>query len=305
MFSNNLQPNMNTTSRQLLLFLFVIVCPLCSCKDSKRRNDALRIVGEWTGKEILFPENLPCYVAGKDTLPELCNEYFNKEFKILMYVDSAGCSSCRLKLFEWQQLIDEADSLFHGKVGFLLYFQPKNVREMRYLFVRDRFNYPIFMDIENTINRLNRFPREMEYQCFLLNRENKVLMIGNPTLNQKVWELYKSQISGKSVEQTILTTIEIDKTIHNYGTIPKGSSNSAVFSITNTGNYPLIIFHVSTSCGCTNVNWDKQPVELMQTVNIHVEMTPDETGYFSKTLEVYCNIQESSFKLIVDGSAHE
>ena len=60
----------------------------------------------------MFPENVSCYMAGKDTILELCNEWFQKDYKILMYIDSTGCSSCRLKLFEWKQFIEETDSYF-------------------------------------------------------------------------------------------------------------------------------------------------------------------------------------------------
>ena len=180
--------------KQLQLFFGIIVFSLCSCKDNKNREEAAKIIKEWTGKEIRFPENVPCYISGKDTLPELCSENFRKEFKILLYVDSAGCSGCRLKLFEWKQLIEEADSLFKGQVGFLLFFQPKNVKEMEYLFLRDSFNYPVFMDTKGEINSLNRFPQAVQYQCFLLDENNKVLMIGNPVFNSQIWSLYKKHI---------------------------------------------------------------------------------------------------------------
>jgi hypothetical protein len=173
------------------------------------------MVNEWMGKEILFPETVSCYVGGKETLPEICNECFQKDFKILIYLDSTGCSSCRLNLFEWKQLVEEADSLFHGKVGFLLFFQQKNEKEMSYLFAFNRFDYPVFMDIKGTINCLNRFPKAMEYQCFLLDSDNKVLMIGNPVLNPKIWELYKTKIAnGKKTDPETLTTVPVDKTVH-------------------------------------------------------------------------------------------
>ena len=177
----------------VLLFFLFVTFSFYSCRD-KRREEVTKILKEWTGKEIRFPENLSCYVLGKDTLQEFCNENFHKEYKILMYVDSAGCSECRLKLFEWKQLIEEADSLFQGKVGFLLFFQPKNAEEMKDLFLINRFDYPVFMDMGGAINNLNNFPQSTQYQCFLLDSENKVLMVGNPVLNQKIWELYKSQI---------------------------------------------------------------------------------------------------------------
>ena len=183
--------------KNTLLALSIVAIFVCSC-GSKQREDASKIVNEWIGKEIKFPENVSCFVSGKDTIQELCSEQFRKEYKILLYVDSAGCSGCRLRLSEWKQLMEEADSLFQGKVGFLLYFQPKDVKDMRYLFIRDGFNYPVFMDTKGEINSLNRFPQEMQYQCFLLGSDNRVLMIGNPMTNSRIWELYKEQIKKKT-----------------------------------------------------------------------------------------------------------
>ena len=212
---------MSTHQKPWILVLLIVVCSVCSCKDNKKQKEIVKMVSEWTGKEILFPENLPCYVSGKETLQGFCDEYFDKEFKILMYVDSAGCSDCRLKLFEWKQLMKETDSLFHGKVGFLLFFQPKSMNEMEYLLAKNEFDYPVFVDVKSMINGLNRFPQAIQYQCFLLDKDNKVLMIGNPVLNRKIWELYKAQIGEKNAGHTNLTTIEIDKSVHNYGTIQK------------------------------------------------------------------------------------
>jgi hypothetical protein len=292
--------------KQTLLLFVVVVFSVFSCNNNKKRKEVERIVSEWIGKEILFPENVPCYVSNKDTLPEICNGYFRKEFKILMYVDSAGCSSCRLQLFSWKQLMEEADDLFQGKVGFLLFFQPKSAREIGFIFAQNRFDYPVCMDLNSTINKLNHFPQAMEYQCFLLDKDNKILMIGNPVLNPKIWELYKVQITGENkIEQEILTSATVDKTAHDYGYVRKGSSNPTVFTITNTGSHPLVISRVSASCGCTNIKWEKRPIELGQTATISVEMTPDETGYFSKSIEVYCNIKEASIRLMITGNANE
>ena len=184
--------------KNVLLLFSVVLIFFCSCKGNKKKEDAAKIVNEWIGKKIRFPENVSCFVSGKDTIPELCSEQFHKDLKILLYVDSAGCSDCRLKLFEWKQLMEEADSLFQGKVGFLLYFQPKGVKEMDYLFAREKFDYPVFMDTKGEINSLNRFPQEMQYQCFLLDGDNKVMMIGNPVMNKRIWELYKEQINKEN-----------------------------------------------------------------------------------------------------------
>jgi len=86
------------------------------------------------------------------------------------------------------------------------------------------------------------------------------------------WELYKSQIvGGKKNDSGIITTVEVNKTTHNYGTIQKGSSNLALFSILNTGSHPFVIFHISSSCGCTSIDWDKRPFETGQITTIRVD----------------------------------
>jgi hypothetical protein len=45
--------------------------------------------------------------------------------------------------------------------------------------------------------KLNNFPQEREYQCFLLDKQNRVVMVGNPVYNHAIWELYKKIINEK------------------------------------------------------------------------------------------------------------
>jgi len=53
------------------------------------------------------------------------------------------------------------------------------------------------------------------------------------------------------------------------------------------------------------VNWEKRPVEPGKTATISVEMRPEETEHFSKTVEVYCNAKESPVKLMLTGITEE
>ena len=75
--------------------------------------------------------------------------------------------------------------------------------------------------------------------------------------------------------------------------------------ITNTGTNPLVISRISVTCGCTNVKWDKQAIAPGQTTTVRVEITPDETGSFNKTVVVYCSANESSLRLTVHGITTE
>ena len=84
--------------RQFQLIIWIVIIVFYSCNNNRNRVETTGIAFEWEDMTILFPEDVPCYVSGKDTLSELCDEMFRKEFKILLYVDSAGCSDCRLTL---------------------------------------------------------------------------------------------------------------------------------------------------------------------------------------------------------------
>jgi hypothetical protein len=157
----------------IIAFLLIVVPFLYSCKGKEKKEEVKQVIIEWIGKQILFPSEFQCDFCGKDTSTGYCSELFNNEYKILLYVDSIGCTDCKLRLPVWRQLMREVDSLYAGKVSFLFFFHPKEKRELQYLLKFENMKYPVFIDLEDKINQLNQFPTQMEYQCFLLDKDNK------------------------------------------------------------------------------------------------------------------------------------
>ncbi len=285
------------------IFIFLMLISLFACnKKNDRQAEAEQIVTEWVGKTIQFPDNVSFSIYERDTL---LSGFYSSPYKILLYVDSTGCTSCKLKLYEWQKLIAEADTALAGKLSFVFCFQPKNKDELLFLFKRDRFNYPVVVDETNRINQLNGFPQKAEFQCFLLDNDNKVISVGNPTLNPKVWDLYKQIVSGKiSTENNGITQVEVINKEIQLDNIKAGKKQAMTFKLKNTGNTALVISDVKTSCGCTNADWEREPIEKGKRTTISAEITLDETGYFSKTLSVYCNVENSPIILTVKGNVN-
>ncbi|MDR0423817.1 MAG: hypothetical protein LBH46_04520 [Rickettsiales bacterium] len=176
--------------------IFIILLCFSSCTKNGTKEHARKIVVEWTGKEVRFPKELSCTSMGKDTT---CIDLQNDNYKILLYVDSLGCTSCRLKLAEWKKIMKEADSVFSRKPEFVFFFQPKkkDEKELQFIFKQNSFRHPVFIDKQNEINKLNSFPSQTEYQCFLLDKDNKVLIVGNPSLNSGIWTLFKKVIAER------------------------------------------------------------------------------------------------------------
>jgi len=185
--------NCEIPGRVYCFCLLILLLSFCSCKEDKRKKTIRDVVAEWTGREILFPEGIPCQFLGRDTC---CIDPTNQNHKILLYVDSTGCSICRLKLTEWNAIMAEADTAFSEPVDFLFFFQPqkRDEQELQLWFRNIGFNHPVFIDRHNEIDRLNKFPSQVEYQCFLLDAHNKVIMLGNPSYNTGIWQLFKKYI---------------------------------------------------------------------------------------------------------------
>ena len=282
--------------------LLMLICLLAACQDSDKQR-LTRLVKEWDGKEVVFPSRSVFTVQGRDTVD------FRWEFspyRIVTYVDSIGCTSCKLQLPKWKQLIAETDSLFgKDKLSYVFFFHPKDLRELMYLTRRDAFTYPVCFDREDAFNRLNRFPSEMSLQTFLLDKDNRVVAVGNPVHNPKVKELYLNIIGGKSSApaETKQTTALLSEREVKFGSFPMEEKQQCEVRLKNTGDAPLVIHGVDTSCGCTRVEYSKQPVRPGEEAKLLIVYEADEAGHFHKTVDVYCNTADAPLRITVAGEA--
>lgn len=275
---------------------------LASCQES-REEAMLRLVNEWNGKEIKFPSRSVFTIQGKDTVDF---EFRHADYKVVTYIDSVGCTSCKLQLHRWKVLMEEVDLLTGGSVPFLFYFHPKDLKELRYLTRRESFTYPVCFDEEDELNQLNRFPTNMTFQTFLLDKFNKVVAIGNPVLSPQIKDLYLNVMMGrtKTRQADNVTSVSINRMIMDFGSFPQLEKQERSFTLTNTGKGLLVIQDVVTSCGCTKVEYSKEPVRPGGILEMKVIYEAEKAGHFNKTITVYCNTKDSPLRLTINGNAH-
>lgn len=183
--------------KTLNLIILVLLPIFFSCKNEQKEKgkQIAQLVSEWQGKQIVFPENSIFTRYLTDTTDYQIPQ---SEYKVLIYVDSIGCTSCKLQLHKWKELIEYTNSVTQNKVPFLFFFHPKDAKEIRYLLKRDGFDRPICIDLDDRLNKLNKFPADMTFQTFLLDKNNKVAVLGNPVHNTAVKDLYLKQITEKT-----------------------------------------------------------------------------------------------------------
>lgn len=54
--------------------------------------------------------------------------------------------------------------------------------------------------------------------------------------------------------------LTLEKNTHDFGDIYQGDVVEHTFKFTNTGNQPLLITNIQTSCGCTTPTWPRDPI---------------------------------------------
>ncbi|WP_217932291.1 DUF1573 domain-containing protein [Bacteroides caecimuris] len=288
-----------------LVSLMLIAILLLSCKESEQ-NRIARLVNEWNGKTIQFPDSI-CLTsyAGDTVMTKYTRE--RSSYTILNYVDTIGCVSCRLQLPRWKTMMEELDSLYPTRVTCLMVFNPKGKRKLIKHLKNNQFNYCVYIDERDTLNRMNKFLNEEDFGTFLLDKNDKIVAIGNPVLKPRVRDLYFNIISGEtvasSVDKEVLTAISFDKNKVDLGNFSWNKERETEFVISNVGKLPLVINDVITSCGCTKVDYTKKPVLPGENVILKIKYKAEQPEHFNKTITVYCNAENAPFKLNISGNA--
>ena len=90
-----------------------------------------------------------------------------------------------------------------------------------------------------------------------------------------------------------------------YGEIAKGSNGVRVFEFTNTGDAPLIISKVSSSCGCTIPKKPEEPILPGKVGKIEVKYDTNRVGPIRKAITVISNADTPTKVLKIKGEVKD
>jgi len=91
-------------------------------------------------------------------------------------------------------------------------------------------------------------------------------------------------------------TVDFDK-------IKMGTSKTIELAFTNTGTKTLVLTEVYTTCGCTTVDWPRDPFLPGKSGTIKLTYNPKEEGPFNKTVTIYTNAENNKEVIQVEGIA--
>lgn len=84
--------------------------------------------------------------------------------------------------------------------------------------------------------------------------------------------------------------IKFEEESHNFGEVKQGEKVSHKFTFKNTGNQPLVLSNVLSSCGCTVTDWPKEPVQPGKSSEIEVKFnSTNRMGKENKVITIFSN----------------
>jgi hypothetical protein len=116
----------------------------------------------------------------------------------------------------------------------------------------------------------------------------------NPA-NKKMTLLFTTFLLGIVVTAQIKgAEISVDKDVHDFGTVKQNDLTECFFSITNTGDEPLVLADVKGSCQCTVPEWPKSDIKPGETAKIKVKYNSSRVGPINKTVTITSNAKDNA-----------
>lgn len=141
--------------------VFFLFCVLNACNNSIRRE---------VEKELSLFLETRIHISGMDLIPfhltDTINleDYKNSKYKIYTYIDSMGCSECKIKQLKyWTELFRN----FNTKASpVLVIFNTSDYRKVRDAMELYNLDFPYFLDINNQFKKLNTLPEREYFRTF-------------------------------------------------------------------------------------------------------------------------------------------
>jgi hypothetical protein len=177
---------------KLGVLLFVVGLGLVSCKSYRLE----RKIEAFMQHPIVVPQDIDQIQS--EVNDSLVLNLEGKIARLIVYVDSVECSSCKVgHMHQYDEIIDYQKTVGDQYLPIFIFNPPKHIIEefLRHLRL-SYFDYPILLDEHGLFPRANpHIPTDLRLHTFLLDRDGKVVLVGDPSRNPELWELYKKTIT--------------------------------------------------------------------------------------------------------------
>lgn len=126
---------------------------------------------------------------------------FNKHNKMTMvvYSDTSDCSMCYINhLDQWNELLPLEKKYKGLRFVFIIEARSNEQKSLLNNLTGCNLNHTIYVDNSYSFRRNNsNIPEDAAFHTFLLDENNKVILVGNPLHNEKIEKLFYKIIDEK------------------------------------------------------------------------------------------------------------
>lgn len=257
-------------------------------KSSSYKN-AETLVNKWIDKTIVIPDSMTCITIGKNAIQKNIS---NADYIVLKYVDSIGCTACKLRLPTYIQWINDCSTRSNKTIELICIVATNNENELRNILRKDNVQIPILLDKNDVFNSLNQIEKFELYHTFLLDRHFKVQAIGDPLKSGRIKTLYESILcDNNECHQADLTYITSDTDFIDLGKVLPGDTLRCQFHITNRGVTTFLANAITPSCECVVASMANTTIPPGKTGTIDVTFTETyPIGDFIREIDINGNI---------------
>ncbi len=123
----------------------------------------------------------------------LYNADCKSKLKMVVWADSSECSQCYIRHLDmWKGFVDiERENPSGIQYYFILETVPDKLEKMITMIEDTQLDHSIYIDTAQYFRQHNpNIPSDVMFHTFLLDSDNKVILVGNPTKNKSIYNLF-------------------------------------------------------------------------------------------------------------------
>lgn len=277
----------------MLIITTSVVILLNKRWQNNPQEEINRLVNEWIGKTLILPDSVGKCTTKGDSIDIISS---TDCFKIVRYIGKDGCTSCRLHLNRYPEILRILEDSAMCNVEFVCIVNPADVNELRRILYRENYaGLTICIDETDTLNKINQFPQIEKLQTFLLDKNNKVLAIGDPAINPRVMRLYTQILSNDTINPARLpyTILSAENNEIQIGKVAAGDTIHIPVKVKNVGHNEFILDKVVTSCDCTTAELSSESIAPGESAMLTIHFSEsDAIGDFYRVVDIFGNTEQ-------------
>lgn len=184
----------------VIFFVIVFLVAACGFPQRDTRYDVEEKIERMRSTAIVIPfERMICWST--DSIVEI-SPWRKAKLKMVHYVDSATCSTCYLQKAATNEMLSHLEKVTNGVFYNVFIINPPNSKARKRIendFNEKAIPSTIFVDSANVFTQMNpNIPKESIYHTFLLDENNKVILVGNSIFNNQIEDMLLAVIKDKT-----------------------------------------------------------------------------------------------------------